>query len=118
MALLEFDGTPLPDPTVMQWSLERVSSANAGRTQDGIMHVEQIALKRKIELAWNNIPFATATAILKAAKPEYINVKYYDFLEGKNVTKKFYTGEQSIPVYSFKSGIKIVTNVAFNIIEV
>ena len=118
MALLKFGNTNMPEPSSMTWSLERVSSADAGRTQDGTMHVEQVALKRKLQLAWNNIDFATAKTILTAANPEYINVTYYDFLLGANTTKKFYTGEQSIPVYTFQVNKKIVANVAFDIIEV
>lgn len=118
MALLEFDGVALRDPSVMQWSLQRVSSPDAGRTLDAKMHVEQVALKRKLELQWNAISAEEATKIIKAAKPEYINVKYYDYLTGQYETRKFYTGDQSVPVYTFQSNYKIVSNVAFNIIEV
>lgn len=118
MALLRFDGVDLKDPSSMQWSLQRVSSPDAGRTLDAVMHVEQVAVKRKLELAWNNITGAEATAIIQAAEPEYIQVRYYDYLDGQYETRKFYTGDQQIPVYTHQSGKHIVSNVAFNIIEV
>lgn len=118
MALIKFDGVTLKDPSVMQWSLQRVSSPDAGRTLDAVMHVEQVAQKRKLELAWNNITADEAHAIVQAANPEYIMVYYFDFLAGEYQTRKFYTGDQTIPVYTFQSNYKIVSNVAFNIIEV
>lgn len=118
MALLEFDGVALRDPSVMQWSLQRVSSPDAGRTLDAVMHVEQVAQKRKLELAWNNITAAEAAKIIKAANPEYIQVRYFDYLDNRYETRKFYTGDRQIPVYTFQDDYKIVSNVAFNIIEV
>lgn len=118
MALLTFDGVELRDPSVMQWSLQRVSAPDAGRTLDAVMHVEQVAVKRKLELAWNNITAAQAAVIIQAANPEYIQVKYFDYLDNKYETRKFYTGDQQIPVYTFQADKKIVSNVAFNIIEV
>ena len=118
MAMLKFDGVTLRDPSSLQWSLQRVSSPDAGRTRDGVMHVEQVTQKRKLELAWNNITAAEASAIIAAANPEYIQVWYYDYLDAQFETRRFYTGDQTIPVYTFQDDKKIVSNVAFNIIEV
>ena len=110
--------TTLPEPSSLTWSLERVSSADAGRTQDGVMHVEQIALKRKLEVNWNYVSASVATTIIKAMQHEYLDVTYYDYLTGSFETKEFYTGEISAPVYTFQSNRKLVSNVAFNLIEV
>ena len=110
--------TTLPEPSGLTWSLERVSSADAGRTQDGVMHVEQIALKRKLEVSWNYVSASVATTIIQAMQYEYLDVTYYDYLTGSNQTKLFYTGEISTPVYTFQTNRKLVSNVAFNLIEV
>lgn len=118
MAIIKFDGVTLRDPSSMQWSLQRVSSPDAGRTLDGVMHVEQVTQKRKLELSWNYISSADASTIIQAANPEYIEVYYFDFLDGEYETRTFYTGDQSIPVYTFQDDYKIVSSVSFNIIEV
>lgn len=108
----------LPEPSSLTWSLERVSSANAGRTQDGYMHVEQIALKRKLEVQWNYIPASVATTIIQILQWEYLDVTYYDYLRGSWETGTFYTGAFGVPVYTFQDNRKLVSNISVNLIEV
>lgn len=108
-------GAFLRSPSVYQWSLQDVSDPDAGRTEDGKMHKNRIAQKVKIELAWNNIGTADASAILQAFDPEYISVKYLDPKAGTYLTKTFYVGDRSAPAYSSRLGLW--SNVAFNIIE-
>ena len=116
--ILQVNGTYIPDPSSLQWGLQSVSDQNAGRTTDGIMHVNLIARKRKIELEWTGIDFATASEILQAVNPETFNVTYHDALTNSRVTKKFYVGDRTAMVYSYSDGYKRYQNVAFNIIEV
>lgn len=118
MALLTFDNVDLKDPSAMQWSLQRVSSPDAGRTLDAVMHVEQVAQKRKLEVSWSNITASEAAAIIQAANPETIQVRYFDYLDNQYETRTFYTGDREIPVYTFQNNKKIVSSVSFNLIEV
>jgi hypothetical protein len=69
----------------------------------------------KLELEWQNITTAEASAILKAFNPEYITICYLDAMEGKYVTSEFYVGDRSAPMYNCRKGIW--SNVAFNVIE-
>lgn len=118
MAMLKFNGNNVKDPSSMTWSLERVSSPDAGRSLDGVMHVMQVSLKRKLQLSWNNITATEASAIVNAASGEYINVTFYDYLANATRTLTMYTGAHTIPVYTFQSNRKIVSNVSFDLIEV
>ena len=116
--LIKINGTYIPDPSSLQWGIQSVSDSNAGRTTDGLMHVNLITRKRKLELVWNGVDFATASEILQAVNPETFNVTYHDALTNTNLTKKFYVGDRTAPVYSYHDGYKWYSNVSFNLIEV
>ena len=116
--ILQIDGVWIPDPSSLQWGIQSVSDSNAGRTTDGLMHVNLITRKRKIELEWTGVSFAVASEILHAVNPETFNVTYLDALTNTRLTKKFYVGDRSAMVYSYSDGYKRYQNVAFNIIEV
>lgn len=102
-------------PSTFNPSYQDISSADAGRTEDGVMHKMQIGTKVKIALAWKNISQAEASTILQAFNSEYVEVKYKDTLSNSFVTKTFYCGDKTITTYNSKLGI--VSSVSFNIIE-
>ena len=106
--------TSLPCPSKYDWKLSDVSSADAGRTEDGLMHKERITSKVHLELEWQNVSDADASAILAAFQPEYISVNYYDYKALAFQTKTFYVGDRSVTSYNRYMGIGTI---AFNIIE-
>ena len=108
------NGAAIPCPSKYEWGVNDVSSADSGRTEDGKMHKERIARKRKLELEWANVPMATAHAVLQAFAPNYVNVNCLDPLANGYTTKKFYSGDQGASAYNI---VKDVWTVSFNIIE-
>lgn len=108
------NGVAVPCPSKYDWKLSDVSSGDAGRTEDAVMHKMLIAQKVHIELEWKNIPDSAASVILTAFNPEYISVRYYDYKSQSFQTKIFYVGDRSVTTYSRLLGI---STVAFNIIE-
>ena len=116
--LLKINGSYIPDPSSLQWGIQSVSDSNAGRTTDGLMHVNLITRKRKLELEWVGVSFAVASEILQAVNPETFSVTYRDALTNTDLTKTFYVGDRTAMVYSYSDGYKRYQNVAFNIIEV
>lgn len=107
-------GITVPVPSKYDWKLSDVSSADAGRTEDALMHKMRIAQKVHIELEWQNIGDSAAQTILTAFQPEYINIQYYDYKSMSFQTKRFYVGDRNVTTYSRILGI---STVAFNIIE-
>lgn len=107
-------GAVIPAPSKYDWKLSDVSAADAGRTEDALMHKMRIAQKVHIELEWQNVPDSTAHAVLTAFQPEYINVNYYDYKAMAFLTKRFYVGDRSVTSYNRTKGIGTI---AFNIIE-
>lgn len=106
--------TNIPCPSKYDWKLSDVSSANAGRTEDGKMHKERITQKVHLELEWQNVSDADASTILTAFQPEYISVNYWDYKGNAFLTKTFYVGDRSVTAYNRRMGIGTI---AFNIIE-
>lgn len=82
------------------------------------MHVELQTRKRKIELSWSGVDFATTAEILQAVNAETFWVEYLDALENKRVKKQFYVGDRTAPVHSYVENQRWYTTVSFNIIEV
>ena len=116
--LIQVNGTYIPDPSSLQWGIQSVSNSNAGRDMNGDMHVNLITRKRKLELSWSGVDFATTSEILQAFNPETFNVTYLDAQTNTRLTKRFYVGDRTAPVHSYAEGHRWYSNVAFNIIEV
>jgi len=115
--ILKVDGVFIPDPSELQWGLQSVSASNAGRTMDGLMHVNLVTRKRKLELKWSGVDFDATSEILKAVNPEKFEVTYFDNLNNRNETRTFYVGDRTSMVKSYVEGYRRC-DVAFNIIEV
>lgn len=107
-------GVTVPVPSKYDWKLSDVSAADAGRTEDALMHKMRIAQKVHIELEWQNITDADAQVILVAFQPEYISIQYYDYKALAFQTKTFYVGDRSVTTYSRLLGR---STLSFNIIE-
>lgn len=115
--MMKVDGVAVKTPSTFSWGLQDISSSDAGRTQDAVMHKNRIAQKRKIDLVWTMPTPEETHAILSAFNPEYIDVTYYDPLDGETITRTFYTGDKTAAVKIWTVGNKRYESVSFNIIE-
>ena len=101
------NGVTVPAPSKYDWKESDVSSADAGRTEDGLMHKETITKKVHIELEWQNVGDTTAQTVLQAFSTNDYRAMAY-------LTKTFYVGDRSVSAYN--RVLKIGT-ISFNIIE-
>lgn len=115
--MLTVDDVPVKTPSSMAIGFQDVSNSDAGRTQDALMHKNLVARKRKIDLSWSAPTPEEAHAILTAFYPEYVNVTYYDPLDGRNTTRTFYSGDKTAPVKRWTVNNKLYESISFNIIE-
>lgn len=115
--ILKVNGMFIPDPSELQWGIQSVSDSNAGRTMDGKMHVNLVTRKRKIELKWSGVDFATTKEILQAVNSETFTVEFHDALINDNYLGTFYVGDRSAMVKSYVEGYRR-NDISFNIIEV
>lgn len=109
------NGAYVPVPSKYAYNLQDVSDENAGRTEDALMHKNRIAQKVAINLEWAGLKNAEVSEILNAFNAEYLSIVYLDAKAGGYVTKTFYVGDRSTPLYN--STLDIWSNVSFNIIE-
>ena len=115
----------VPNPTDISISINDISSADAGRTNDAsvTMHKNRITSKRTLALTWKNISGTRAQQVLSAFAPEYFYVRYFDPQENAFVTKQFYAGDKSTGVShyhlnsSYSIGGVVYKTISFNIIE-
>ena len=117
MAMIWADGVLIKTPSVFSWGLNDVSAADAGRTDDALMHKNRIAQKRKISLAWNNPTKVETASILQAFNPEYVKVTYPDAMSGKYETREFYRSDPVAPMKVWTVGNKRYAQLSFDIIE-
>lgn len=108
-------GTAVACPSKYQYSLQDISQADAGRTEDTMMHKLRLGQCAKIQLEWQNIKGDVASSVLQAFNSEYIWVKFLDPYFNTFRTTVFYVGDRSAPCYNTRLGIW--SNVSFNIIE-
>lgn len=123
MAMLKVNGTDVPlDPAKMEWSLNAVNSADAGRTQSGTMVTDLITRKRKLALSWA-IPHQQVAADILAlfTASEHFTVTYFDPLDGATATRTFYLGTPEAPFRSYQVsnvGGTTFRSLSFDVIEV
>ena len=107
-------GATVPCPAVFEWSLNDVSAADAGRTEDTMMWKKRVGQCAKIHLEWHYVTNSEAQTILSAFNPEYISIRYYDAMRGLR-TSTFYVGDRSSLMYNHLMGLW--ENISFDIIE-
>ena len=119
--MIKVNNVYVPDPSEMTWGRSRISSSDAGRDQSGTMHVGTVCFKRTLSLTWKSPPPDIIAAIINAFCPEdadTVSVTYHDAATNATATKIFYTGDITAPVYWWKAGREIYSQVSFQITEV
>lgn len=122
MSMLKIEGKSIKDPSSLSWSIADESSEESGRsTNNGKMHKDVIAQKRKLELSWMNPTKEETSAILTAVNYTTVGamfkVTYPDAMSGNNETRTFYVGDRSAPMKSWTINKKIYSTLSFNLIE-
>ena len=108
-------GETVKCPSQYKWEQIDVSASDAGRTEDGLMHKKKIRTVDGITLEWAYPPTTELKAILAAFSAEYISITYLSPTAGDFVTKTFYVGDRSSPMYN--STLNRWENVSFKIVE-
>ena len=93
-------GETVKCPSQYKWEQIDVSASDAGRTEDGLMHKKKIRTVDGITLEWAYPTTTELKAILAAFSAEYISITYLSPTAGDFVTKTFYVGDRSSPMYN------------------
>lgn len=99
MSYLVLNGVSVKAPKSFKVAIMDIDGQTT-RTAAGTMQRDRITVKRKIECEWGPLNQSDAAAILTAVSSTFCPIVYPDPQLGK-VTKTFYAGDRTTPVYSF-----------------
>ena len=81
------------------------------------MHKNRIGQKRSIPVAWINLDRETLHKLYVMFNPEYVDITFWDPLEGEVITRTFYTGDKESPIKQWTVGRKRYSRLSFDLIE-
>ena len=109
MAILKINGNDIADPQTLTWDMYDLDGEEgAGRTQDGLLHRDRVAVKRKLNCTWGPLEPAEMAVLLRAMKDVFFELEYPDAYGNEDVpiedddfyrTGEFYVGDRSTPLY-------------------
>lgn len=104
----------------IQWKRNDVDSADAGEMSDGTLRRDRVIMRRTLEVTIKNAPMLTSAEIsevMKAIYPQWIEVEFNDPLEGKAITRTFYSNNVPATVAQEVGGVLYWKGFTFPLIE-
>lgn len=114
--MLKINGVAIATPKVFKVDIMDLDG-ESNRNARGELIRDRIAVKRKIECEWPPLKMSEISTILKAVQNVYFTVEYPDPMEGTTVTKTFYVGDRSAPMYKNVNGNILWESLSMNFIE-
>ena len=93
MALITVNGVAIPSPSEM--SVGTMDLSKAERNVNGLMLIERVATKQKLELTWTFLTSNQIRTLLQAVSPVFFTVSYPDPLTNSIKTGTFYVGDRN-----------------------
>ena len=95
----KIDGVAIPTPSTYEAGIEDLSSEQTGRTLDGVMHKDVVAVKDYYSCTWKTLSWEEIATLLNAidGKPSF-QLTYADpRVPNQFITNTFYVGERTTP---------------------
>lgn len=113
-----WEGTEIAFPTSFNWSYEDISTSNTGRTLSAKMQKSVVASKRTISCEWKCLPDSASRHLLKTIKGKtYGDLNFPDPLEGKNITKNFYSGTPQAAMMKIEDDDTVIWDISLELAE-
>lgn len=93
----KIDGNPIPTPSEYGFDIEDLSSEKSGRTLDGVMHKDVVAIKDYYTCTWKKLSWTDVAQLLllvdgkTKVKLTYVDPRYPNRL----LVNDFYVGKRS-----------------------
>ena len=75
----------------VKWSRGDVDGANAGRTQDGTLERDRVAIKYRWDITCRPLTASELSTILTLIEPEFVSVAYTDPKDNTVKTAQYYS---------------------------
>jgi hypothetical protein len=115
LALLTIGVAEMPTPTEMNISYMDLSKAE--RNANGLMIIERITTKRKLEIKYAYLNSTDLATILNAVAPTFYNVTFWDVKSNGFQTASMYCGDRSVGWLDFVDGVPRYKDLSFDLIE-
>jgi uncharacterized protein DUF6711 len=115
LPLLSINNVALPTPS--DYSIGVMDLSKAERNSNGLMLIERIATKRKIQVKYNYLDGPALASLLVQISPTYFDVTYLNPTTNSYTTSSFYCGDRNVGMISFVNGQPRYKDLAFDLIE-
>ena len=114
------DGVEITAPSEFTVTTEDISSEEAGRTLDGVMHKDIVKVVETMQCSWNLLSWEDTATILNLVRGKAeMEFTYPDpHFPNASTTRKCYVGSRKAPAYTLAEGKERWKGLSFNFIEV
>ena len=116
----KIDGVAIPTPLEYQAGIEDLSSEETGRTLDGVMHKDVVAVKDYYDCKWGTLSWADIATILNAidGKESFQFTHADPRVPNQFITGTFYVGERSVPALNLNDPNKTWSELSLRFIRI
>ncbi len=116
----KINGTTIPTPTEYNFDIEDLSSEETGRTLDGKMHKDVVAVKDYYTCTWKKLSWADAAALLNLVDGKTkVTLTYFDPRTPDTLkTNQFYVGKRSGVANNFNDSANAWKDITFQFIRI
>ena len=114
------DGVAIPTPTDYTFSNEDLSSENTGRTLDGVMHKDVVAVKDTYACSWKRLSWEDAASLMQAVDGKTkVKFTHADPRVPNNfVTGDFYIGKRECKARNLRNAKNTWTEINMTFIRI
>lgn len=113
--MIKINGVKISTPSNLKVGVMDLSEAE--RNANGLMIIERIAKKRKLDMSWNILKSNELSVLLKAVSSIFFDVEYIDPETNGRKTGIFYVGDRSQDILFRRNNELYYKDIKFNIIE-
>lgn len=116
----KIDGVAIPTPSTYEAGIEDLSSEQTGRTLDGVMHKDVVAVKDYYTCTWKSLSWADTATLLNAVngKTSFMFTYADPRVPNTFLTNKFYVGERTAPALNLADPNKTWKDISFKFIRI
>jgi len=113
--MIKVNNAAIATPSSYSVSINDLSKAD--RNANGLMIIERIATKRKLEMSWDYLSQSQLATLLAAISDVFFTVEYPDPQDGAMKTGTFYVGDRNAGAIDYRNNTMRWKDIKFNFIE-
>ncbi|MBZ4662763.1 MAG: hypothetical protein JG776_445 [Caloramator sp.] len=114
--MLKINGQTVKSPSIFRYSLYDIDG-ESNRNLKGELIRDRIATKVKLDLEWSVLTMSEISTILNATSNVFFTVEYPDAKAGQVVTKTFYVGDRTAPLFKVDGNNYVWEGLKLSLIE-